>query len=78
MFFAAQHLAGQCQVGFGSNRTLVVIHGGSPETRSLGQPDVQVAQIQVQWSELMDQLRGVLALTDALDTVQQVTTNLAR
>ncbi|OKA18930.1 AAA domain-containing protein [Pseudomonas versuta] len=45
---------------------------------SLGQPGVQVAEIQVQWSALMDQLRGVLALKDALNTVQQVTAVIAQ
>ena len=45
---------------------------------SLGQPQVTTAELQVQWSELMDELRRVLALADALGTVQQVTDVIAQ
>ena len=45
---------------------------------SLGQPDVSVTELQAQWSELMDELRRVLALNGALETVQRVTDVIAQ
>ena len=45
---------------------------------SLGQPQVTTAEVQAQWSELMDELRRVLALTSALATVQRVTEVIAQ
>ncbi|MCH4874715.1 AAA domain-containing protein [Pseudomonas sp. TMW22091] len=44
---------------------------------TLGQPQVDTAELQAQWSSLMDELRRVLALADALDTVQRVTELIA-
>ncbi|MES2870366.1 MAG: AAA domain-containing protein [Pseudomonadota bacterium] len=45
---------------------------------SLGQPGVETSEIQAQWSELMDELRQVLALAGALDTVRRVTDLIAQ
>lgn len=45
---------------------------------SLGQRGVDTSDIQAQWSELMDELRRVLALSDALATVQRVTDLIAQ
>ena len=44
---------------------------------SLGQPEVETGEVQAQWSELMDELRRVLALSGALTTVQRVTDLIA-
>ncbi|QPL32351.1 AAA domain-containing protein [Pseudomonas fragi] len=45
---------------------------------SLGQPQVDIASLQSQWSGLMDELRRVMALTAALETVQRVTDLIAQ
>lgn len=45
---------------------------------SLGQPQVDIASLQTQWSGLMDELRRVMALTAALETVQRVTDLIAQ
>ena len=44
---------------------------------TLGQSQVETAELQAQWSALMDELRRVLALADALETVQRVTDSIA-
>ena len=45
---------------------------------SLGQPQVDITSLQSQWSGLMDELRRVMALTAALETVQRVTDLIAQ
>lgn len=45
---------------------------------SLGQPQVDIASLQSQWSGLMDELRRVMALATALETVQRVTDLIAQ
>ncbi|MBP3933358.1 MAG: AAA family ATPase, partial [Pseudomonas sp.] len=45
---------------------------------SLGQPLVDTALLQTRWSALMDELRRVMALASALETVQRVTDLIAQ
>ncbi|MQU53922.1 AAA domain-containing protein [Pseudomonas sp. FSL R10-1339] len=45
---------------------------------SLGQPQVDTALLQTRWSALMDELRRVMALASALETVQRVTDLIAQ